>query len=449
VISHAVSCVLLLAAARAQDTRHVTEPVVPPACKTLTAGLGLEDVESNESQLDTSRIQQGLDQCPSGHAVELKSDGARNAFLSGPLELPTGVTLLVDEGVTLFASRNPRFYDVSPDRCGTIDDRGHGCRALINGDHVHDAGVMGGGAIDGLGGAKISGQSITWWELADKARAGGTQNNPRLIILSHCDNFTLYRIRLKNSPNFHVSYAEGNGFTAWGVVIDAPKKARNTDGIDPANSTNVTIAHSFIRTGDDQVAIKAGRGAPTAHMTIAHNHFYTGHGMSIGSETDGGASAIRVQDLSIDGADNGIRIKSNSSRGGLVRDVVYEDVCIRATKNPILIDTHYTPLGKETGRIPVFQDIALVGVRILDGGKITLDGFDREHPLRMAFDGVFLHSPAAVQMAAAHADLAMRSGGTNIPLSGEDVHIEGPVQSHAGGSVPNSSAEKFVAFPEN
>jgi hypothetical protein len=41
-------------------------------------------------------------------------------------------------------------------------------------------------------------------------------------------------------------------------------------------------------------------------MTIAHNHFYTGHGMSIGSETNGGADTIRVTDLSIDGADNGV-----------------------------------------------------------------------------------------------------------------------------------------------
>jgi polygalacturonase len=38
-------------------------------------------------------------------------------------------------------------------------------------------------------------------------------------------------------------------------------------------------------------------------MTIAHNHFYTGHGISIGSETNGGADTIRVTDLSIDGAD--------------------------------------------------------------------------------------------------------------------------------------------------
>src|SRR5207249_8476182 len=131
-----------------------------------------------------------------------------------------------------------------------------------------------------------------------------------------------------------------------------PKKARNTDGIDPGTSTNVTITHCFIRTGDDNVAIKAGTGNPTTHMTIAHNHFYSGHGMSVGSETNGGASAIRVTDLSIDGADNGIRIKSNSSRGGLVHDIVYEDDCIRDTKNPIFMDSNYSFYGSASYKLP-------------------------------------------------------------------------------------------------
>lgn len=56
--------------------------------------------------------------------------------------------------------------------------------------------------------------------------------------------------------------------------------------------------------------------------------------MSIGGETNGGVSAVLVEDLTIDGAENGIRIKSNSSRSGIVRDVVYCDVCIQNTRNP-------------------------------------------------------------------------------------------------------------------
>jgi polygalacturonase len=44
-----------------------------------------------------------------------------------------------------------------------------------------------------------------------------------------------------------VTYNDGDGFTAWGVKIWAPGEgARNTDGIDPGNSTNITIAHCFL-----------------------------------------------------------------------------------------------------------------------------------------------------------------------------------------------------------
>jgi polygalacturonase len=42
-----------------------------------------------------------------------------------------------------------------------------------------------------------------------------------------------------------------------------------------------------------------------------------------------------VRGLTLDGTDSGIRIKSNVSRGGLVEQVTYEDVCIRDSRYPI------------------------------------------------------------------------------------------------------------------
>ncbi len=117
--------------------------------------------------------------------------------------------------------------------------------------------------------------------------------------------------------------------------------------------------------------------------------------MSIGSETDSGASQILVSDLTIDGADNGIRIKSNSSRGGLVENVVYEDVCIRDTKNPIFMDSNYSFYGKERNKLPTFRDITLRDVHISGGGKITLDGYDAKHRLEMNFDNVTISGAAA------------------------------------------------------
>jgi polygalacturonase len=421
----------------AQDTRQVAEPVIPKSCATLAA----EGSSINEDKLDTARIQDALDKCAAGQAVELTG----SVFLSGPLQLRAGVTLLVDRGTTLYGSRNPRDYDLTPGSCGIVDKRGHGCKPLISGDRVAGAAVMGDGAIDGRGGATLIGQKVSWWDLAQEAKVKNlNQSVPRLMGLSHCDNFTLYRITLRNSANFHVAYSGGNGFTAWGVIVDSPKTARNTDGIDPGNCQNVTIKRCFIHTGDDNIAIKAGAPRPTSHITIEDNHFYTGHGMSIGSETDGGASAIRVTNLSIDGADNGIRIKSNSSRGGPVRDVVYEDVCIKDTKNPIFMDSNYSYMGEARDKLPSFEGIILRNVRVLSAGKITLDGYDATHRLGITFDNVFLDEEAASKFTATHAVITEGPGGMNFGVSGDDVRV----LKNSEKAARNTCAGKFVPFPK-
>lgn len=355
-----------------------------------------------------------------------------------------GVTVLIDAKTTLFASRNARDSEISPGSCGVVNKKGRGCRALVNGDRVSGAAVMGEGVIDGRGPAKILGQKDSWWDLAQEAKVKNLiQSVPRIMTLTGCDNFTHYRIKLKDSPNFHVSYSGGNGFTAWGVAIDTPNAGRNTDGIDPGNTTNVTITHCLIRAGDDNVAIKAGHGLPTRNMTFAHNHFYYGHGMSIGSETDGGADHILVTDLSIDGADNGIRIKSNSSRGGLVENIRYEDVCIRDTKNPIYIDSNYAFMGAARDKLPEFQNITLSNVRIEGAGKLTLEGFDKAHPVKMFFDGVTLASPGSIEVAARYADLTFGPGAVNFLPTGDDVKVTGT----PGKGQPNSCEGKFVQMP--
>jgi polygalacturonase len=434
-------------AAYAQDTRTVTEPAIPQSCAVLKAQLAAVDgnktlAEADESRLDTARIQKALDTCPKGQAVELQPDGAHNAFLSAALDLRAGVTLRVDAKAILFASRDAKLYEVRPGSCGIVDASGRGCRALINGNGVEGAAIVGDGTIDGRGWAKVLGKNVSWWELAEEARKGGNQNCPRIAVLEHCDNFTLYRITLKNSPNFHVSYRNGNGFTAWGVIINTPKTARNTDGIDPGPASNVTITRCFIHTGDDNVAIKAGGRCD--HMTIEHNHFYTGHGMSIGSETNGGADTIRVTDLSIDGADNGLRIKSNSGRGGKVTDVVYDDVCIRNTKYPIFMDSDYAHFGKSGGKVPWFTGIILQNVRVLDAGRLTLQGFDDQHRLAMTFDNVQFDSPKDIQATAEYADLTYGPGPMNLKLSGQSVRIIGT----PGPGKPNACTDKFVPLPE-
>jgi polygalacturonase len=442
----------------AQDTRTVIEPVFPQLCTTVSAQLhsdGHSLAAADEQKLDTARIQKAIDKCGRGRAVMLRVDETNNAFLSGPLELKPDITLIVGLGVTLFASRNPALFAVSPGSCGVVSHAPgpRGCKPLISVDHAPNSGVMGDGVIDGRGGEKMLGSQYSWWDLAEQARAGGGQQVPRLIVATDSDNFTLYRIQLKNSPNFHVVYNHGDGFTVWGLKIDTPQRlARNTDGVDPGDGAkNITITHSFIRTGDDNVAIKGGLGpgggpGGATNITISHDHFYWGHGMSIGSETNGGVSKIRVFDLSLDGPDNGIRIKSNGSRGGLTENVVYDDVCIRNSPNPITLDTAYSANGPLQGSSPpTMRDITLHNVRVSGGGKITFNGYDSTHRIAATLSGVQITDEAKYTYEIDHADLTLGPEPTNLDLpAGTDSTISGkPIEGN-----PASCAEKFVPFPQ-
>jgi polygalacturonase len=435
---------LALPLLHAQDTRKVVEPQFPPACEVLTARLAAPGgalSDADERRPDTARLQKAIDGCAPGKAVELKPDGERQVFLSGPLLLKAGVTLLIDANAALFASRDPRDYDLAPGSCGVVNQRGRGCKPFLLAEGAPGSGIMGDGAIDGRGGATLLGLSVSWWDLAKEAKIKDlSQSVTRLLIVRQSDNFTLYRITLRNSPNFHVSVERTNGFTAWGVKIKTPKTARNTDGIDPSSSTNVTIAYCDIDTGDDNVAIKAGGAGPAAHMTIAHNHFYAGHGMSIGSGTDGGVNHVRVRDLTIDGADNGIRIKSDRSRGGLVQDVSYENVCMRNVQSPIVLTTMYTTF--EGNKLPDYRDIRLKDVHSVTPGWLTLMGLDAQHRIQVNMENVTVDGLTVEQITASNSVVRMTGGNVSISGAGVDTARE------ATGAAPVNCEDRFVRFPE-
>jgi polygalacturonase len=420
---------IFAAGALAQDTRHVTEPRIPTACVVLDAHLAAPGgalTEADELRADTARIQEAIDRCPSGQAVELRPEGSHNIFLAGPLHLKPGVTLTVDASAALFASRNPREYDLTAGSCGIVGPRGHGCKPFLEATDAPGSGIMGEGAIDGRGGANLLGQNVTWWDLANQAKVlDQSQSVPRLLEVRRSNGFTLYRITLRNSPNFHVGVEQTDGFTAWGVKIQTPKTARNTDGIDPSSSTNVTIAYCDIATGDDNVAIKSRAQGPAAHMSIEHNHFYSGHGMSIGSGTSGGVSDIRVSDLTIDGADNGIRIKSDRSRGGLVENVSYQNVCMRNVANPIVLTSMYTTFPGSL--VPVYRDIRLKDVLSLTPGWVTFLGVDKAHKLGVSLEDVTIR------------------GLKNDELREENAGITGHI-AETGGAALNCEA-RLAPFP--
>ena len=437
-----------LSRAPAQDMRHVVEPRIPSACVVLEARLsavhGVLDATS-ERDLDTARIQQALDGCATGKSVELKANGSRRFFLSGPLTLRSGVTLLIDAKTSLAASINPRLYDIASGSCGILGEHGQGCKPLLDGNDIGDSGIMGEGSIDGRGGARISGANVTWWQLAHEAKVlDKYQKVPGLIELSRVRNFTLYRITLRDSPAHHVVVHDSDGFTAWGVKIMTPETARNTDGINPVSSTNVTITQSYIHAGDDNVAISSRPGAPASHISILDNHFYTGHGMSIGSGTGGGVSHVLVRNLTIEGATNGIRIKSDPSRGGPVEDITYENVCIRDVTNPIVLTPHYTDFPGEL--IPEYRDITLRNVHILTPGEYVFAGLDAQHQLGVTLDNVFAEGLNDSHVFSDFAQVTMGPALGNLEPSGTNVTVARAPDGRSGLAL--SCAARFAPFPD-
>src|ERR1035438_127498 len=101
--------------------------------------------------------------------------------------------------------------------------------------------------------------------------------------------------------------------------------------------------------------------------------------------------------------------------GFLVHGVVYEDVCIRDTRNPIYMDSNYTAAtGPTHDKLPTFTGITLRNVRVEGSGKITLDGFDRQHRLGITFDNVTLAQPRDITMSAHFADITLGPGLVNF-----------------------------------
>jgi polygalacturonase len=222
-----------------------------------------------------------------------------------------------------------------------------------------------------------------------------------------------------------------------------PKTARNTDGIDPGSSSNITIAYSYINTGDDDVCLKPQPGHGVSNMSVLHNHFYAGHGMSIGSGTDGGADHLLVDDLTIDGADNGLRIKSDPSRGGLVHDVTYRNVCIRNVRNPLVFTPHYTNF--KGSKLPIYRDITLNDVHVLTAGAFTFIGLDTEHKLDIKLNNVFADDQQHSLFYNRDAEVTIGPGVGNLTPSGTDVSVTRTADA-ADGKLLNCDV-RFVPFP--
>ena len=287
--------------------------------------------------MDTVTIQKALDACkPSGGTVKFPA----GTYLSQPLTIYSKTTLQLEAGATLLASTNQMDFMKVPGDWLTAKSGGDFI-PFISGKDLTDVTFTGGGVIDGNG--------AVWWGEAEKARqkkSGFTLPRPNLIVIERTKNLRMENITLQNSPKFHFVPTECEGVVISNVTVLAPERAANTDAIDPSNCKNVLITRCTIDVGDDNIAIKAGK--PVAgrefaceDIMITDCTFIHGHGMSIGSETAGGVRNVTVKNCTFANTENGIRIKSQRGKGGIVENLVCDGITMSNVNPAITLTCYY------------------------------------------------------------------------------------------------------------
>ncbi|HEU6448023.1 MAG TPA: glycosyl hydrolase family 28 protein [Verrucomicrobiae bacterium] len=285
---------------------------------------------------NTTAIQNAINAATAGGNVGGYSGGTveipAGTYLCGPLTMKNNVNLQIDEGAIL------RMLAYSNYPGGFVNPAN-----FISGSSVTNIEISGPGAIDG--------QGAPWWKITS---TNSSYNRPRMINFSGCNHLLIQNITLSNSPMFHLSLNHGN-ITVRDVTIWAPSSSdpvtpsHNTDACD-VNGTNILVEHCNISVGDDDFTCSGG----TWDVLLTNNVYGTGHGVSVGSYADG-VSNIFVINCSFTGTDNGIRLKSERGRGGVVQNLTYCNLTMTNVAWPLLIYSYYEfGLGTLTGVNPTF-----------------------------------------------------------------------------------------------
>jgi polygalacturonase len=306
-------------------------------------------------------------------------------FLSGPFEFVSKMALHLEKGAVLRFSDDVALYKVPgikerPNE-GT-DGVSATLRASITGKSLTDIAITGQGTIDGNGKA--------WWPRSGKKAWVGDKPLsaplPRtdLIQFANCKRVLIENVTICNAPQFHVVPHYCDGVICRDLKILAPANSPNTDGIDPTNSRNVLITRCLIDVGDDNISLKARRDAndkitvPTENIYVTDCTFLNGHGVSVGSRVWSGIRNIFVDNCTFDGTDNGIRIKSSRTRGGLIKNINYSNITMKNVGTALSINMYYfdrtegaQPITAETPivRNVRIQNISVTGAK--SAGNIT------------------------------------------------------------------------------
>ena len=309
---------------------------------------------------NTTAIQNAINAAASGGLTNGVRGGVveipAGVFLSGPLTLKSSVRLQLDAGAVLKMLPYGQ-YPVSPSP-----------KDFISASGLNNIAITGAGVIEGQGAA--------WWTAYE---ASGIARPKAMFAPSKCRTVLVENVTFQSPPNTHLSLRNlCRDVTIRGITINTTSDvlSDNTDGID-VNATNCIIQNCRISCGDDHIAT----GGDSGGIIITNCTFGNGHGISIGSHTDGGLQDFVVEDSSLNIADShslssGIRLKAGRDRGGFVRNITYRNLTIANVQNPIFISSYYpdntipanptADIGAAITKLtPIWRDITISNVSIV------------------------------------------------------------------------------------
>jgi len=205
----------------------------------------------------------------------------------------------------------------------------------------------------------------------DQRRFGeGSYLRPSLVQFCHSKNILIEGVTMKNSPMFEINPVLCTNVTVRGIKIVS--HGPNNDGCDPDSCTDVLIENCSFDTGDDCIAIKAGRnhdgrrvGSPTQNVVIRGCEMKDGHGgLTIGSEMSGNVRNVFIENckLSSPNLNQALRFKTNATRGGTIEHILFRNINIGEVSDAVLqIDFTYEE-GEGGPERPVVRDIDIRNV---------------------------------------------------------------------------------------
>ncbi len=278
-------------------------------------------------------------------------DGGRvvlgeGTYLSGSLFLKSGIEFFLGEGAVLLGTQDEEAYPFVPSRVAGVEmDWPAGLVNVLN-----QKGVV----ISGTG--TIDGQGEYWWKKYwGDDRKGGMRGvyepqglrwavdydctRPRNVIVMNSEDIEIKDFTCLRSGfwNIHLCYSKN-------IHVDGVKIGENggpsTDGIDIDSCDGVLIERAEISCNDDSICVKSGRDADglrvnrvCENVTIQNCKLYAGAGITLGSETSGGIRNITIRDSYYEGTGNGFRIKSARTRGGVLENILVENLTMVNVKH--------------------------------------------------------------------------------------------------------------------